>query len=128
MFWVMHHNFQPDLVYFFIALVTGNVRTEQAAACETQDLVIKCPAKTSLYIQFANYGRLRSSNDRPCHNIVQTGARSNVSIFHTAYDINEESTDCMASNSREVRSATILRGYFAQTAGSLLTWFKRATF
>ncbi|XP_055340111.1 protein eva-1-like [Paramacrobiotus metropolitanus] len=83
------------------ALVSGNIRTLQKAACETQELVIKCPMETLIYIQFANYGRLVSSRERPCHIVAPTGSLPNVSIFHSPYDIEEESRNCIASQSKE---------------------------
>ncbi|OWA51749.1 putative Protein eva-1-like protein C [Hypsibius exemplaris] len=88
------------------ALLSANIKTLQVAACETEDLLIKCPTKTTIHIQFANYGRLVSSRERPCHNAGTSskglhGARGNFSIFHTPYDIAEESRECIASGSRE---------------------------
>ncbi|GAU98667.1 hypothetical protein RvY_09783 [Ramazzottius varieornatus] len=83
------------------ALLTANIRTLQSAACETDELVMRCPPKTSIHIVFANYGRLVSSRERPCHTAVQSGQRSNASIFHSSYDIDEESRNCLTPSSKQ---------------------------
>ena len=105
---IFEKNFVDYFCFVFAALLSANIKTLQTAACETEELVIKCPAKTTIHIQFANYGRQVSSRERPCHNTAQAAAsRSNVSIFHSAYDIDEESRECIASGSREVKKGSI---------------------